>query len=260
MVRGLELFRDRMEACKHQYVLIGGSACALHFEEAGLDFRSTRDLDVVLCVETLDKKFTNELWAFIRDGGYALVEQANDRPCLFRFKDPTSEMYPEIIELFSRRPEAITVPQGQRIIRVMVGEDDASLSAIMLDDAYYAWMQEGRMEVQGVSTVAPEFLMVLKAKAYLGLQAARERGERAQAKHIRKHRMDVFRLFTLLPVGARVALPQALMEDFGVFLDVVGGETVDMRAIGLAGTQAENISEMRVTFGLPDKPDRRDNN
>lgn len=260
MVRGLELFRDRMQAYKNQYVLIGGAACALLFEESGLDFRPTRDLDVVICIETLDAKFTDELWAFIRDGGFDLVEHAKDRTALFRFKNPKSEEYPEIIELFTRRPEAISVPKGQRIIPVMVGEDDASLSAIMLDDAYYAWMQGGGMEVRGVSTLAPEFLMVLKAKACLNLQAARDRGEAVQQRHIRKHRMDVFRLFSLLPEEFRVELPQVLKEDFAAFLDAVAGETTNMRAVGLAGTQSENISEMRGTFGLPDQQNRRANN
>ncbi len=57
MVRGLEIFQERFAACVDQYVLIGGTAASLTMEEAGLEFRATKDLDIVLHVEALTPAF-----------------------------------------------------------------------------------------------------------------------------------------------------------------------------------------------------------
>lgn len=55
MVEGLERFKDHFKEFTEQYVLIGGAACDLYMEDAGLFFRATKDLDIVLCVEALDR-------------------------------------------------------------------------------------------------------------------------------------------------------------------------------------------------------------
>ncbi len=53
MVKGLDLFREKFRAHTEQYALIGGAACDLIMEEAGLAFRATKDLDIVLIVEAM---------------------------------------------------------------------------------------------------------------------------------------------------------------------------------------------------------------
>jgi len=57
MVKGLELFKKHFTPFKHTYALIGGVACMLSMEKAGLDFRATKDLDIVLFVEALSSTF-----------------------------------------------------------------------------------------------------------------------------------------------------------------------------------------------------------
>lgn len=57
MVKGLALFREQFRAYTGQYILIGGTACDLLMGEAGLEFRATKDLDIVLSVEALDAEF-----------------------------------------------------------------------------------------------------------------------------------------------------------------------------------------------------------
>lgn len=51
MVTGLDVFRDHFKDYQGAYVLIGGVACYLVMEEAGVDFRATKDLDIVLCAD-----------------------------------------------------------------------------------------------------------------------------------------------------------------------------------------------------------------
>ena len=43
MVRGLEKFKSHFEGFEGKYTLIGGVACGLLFEDAGLDFRGTQE-------------------------------------------------------------------------------------------------------------------------------------------------------------------------------------------------------------------------
>ena len=45
MIRGIEKFRDHFKEFSEQYVLIGGMACYLSFEEAGLEFHTPPALD-----------------------------------------------------------------------------------------------------------------------------------------------------------------------------------------------------------------------
>jgi len=57
VVAGLDRFRDHFRAHRHQYVLIGGTACDLAMDELGVQFRATKDLDIVLIVEVMDAAF-----------------------------------------------------------------------------------------------------------------------------------------------------------------------------------------------------------
>ena len=70
MVIGLDIFKTYFENFNESYVLIGGAACDLAMSEAGLPFRVTKDLDIVLCVEALDAHFFEKFWTFIKAGQY----------------------------------------------------------------------------------------------------------------------------------------------------------------------------------------------
>ena len=63
MVKGLDLFRKFFASYSSQYVLIGGTAASLAMEEAGLEFRSTKDLDIVLYMEALNPEFGRAFWS-----------------------------------------------------------------------------------------------------------------------------------------------------------------------------------------------------
>lgn len=79
MVIGVDRFRAHFAGHEHQYVLIGGAACELIMDEVGLDFRATKDLDIVLVVEALDSAFTERFWAFVEEGGYEVGERSEER-------------------------------------------------------------------------------------------------------------------------------------------------------------------------------------
>ena len=48
MVTGFESFKRWFSEYSEQYTIIGGTACDLLMSEEGMDFRATRDIDMVL--------------------------------------------------------------------------------------------------------------------------------------------------------------------------------------------------------------------
>ncbi len=70
MVKGLAIFQEWFSGFEEQYVLIGGTAASITMAEAGLPFRGTKDLDIVLHVEALTPDFGKLFWEFVQAGGY----------------------------------------------------------------------------------------------------------------------------------------------------------------------------------------------
>ena len=113
MVVGIDRFRDHFAGHDHQYVLIGGAACYLVMGGVGLDFRATKDLDIVLLVEALDPAFSERFWAFVEEGGYQIRERSEGERILYRFQKPAKPDFPAMLELFSRNPEGLTLAAGK---------------------------------------------------------------------------------------------------------------------------------------------------
>lgn len=151
MVRGLDIFRTWFADHADQYILIGGTAATLAMEEAGLEFRATKDLDIVLHVEALIPEFGQTFWKFIDAGGYT-IRQISDtgKPIFYRFQTSTDQHFPAMVELFSRAPDGLVPAQGSRLTPIPLDEAVSSLSAILLDDAYYEFILSGRREVNGL--------------------------------------------------------------------------------------------------------------
>lgn len=59
MVTGIESFKEWFKGNESQYAIIGGTACDILMTEEGLDFRATKDIDLVLIIEAVDQ-YTNQ--------------------------------------------------------------------------------------------------------------------------------------------------------------------------------------------------------
>lgn len=94
MVRGLDHLREHFVGYSDRYVLIGGTAATVTMEEAGLAFRATKDLDILLVVEALDTAFGERMWQFVNQGGYEIRQASSGHPRLYRFEKPTNAAYP----------------------------------------------------------------------------------------------------------------------------------------------------------------------
>ncbi|OGR08059.1 MAG: hypothetical protein A2511_17665 [Deltaproteobacteria bacterium RIFOXYD12_FULL_50_9] len=251
MVRGLGRFRDHFQDYTGQYVLIGGAACDLAMDEAGVDFRATKDLDIVLCVEALDRSFVEAFWSFVRAGEYQIQEKATGEKQFYRFKKPKKTGFPLMLELFSRAPDVLqTVPESH-FVSIPVEDEAASLSAILLDEDYYAWIQKGRQLLRGVSVLDPKHIIPLKARAWLDLHARKAAGEAIDSRNIRKHRNDVFRLFPVLTPDPINDVPVSIKQDMLNFLVAMKEEEIDLSALGLGKRDKDDVlMNLQTIYGL----------
>ncbi len=224
MVRGLGLFKQKFAPFSDSYVLIGGAACDLLMEEAGLEFRATKDLDIVLCVEVLSREFADEFMKFVEEGGYDNRQRGDGERQFYRFSKPASNDYPFMLELFSRTPENIQIAPDSHLTPIPVEETINSLSAILLDEDYYECIQRGRREVNEVPILGVEFIIPFKMRAWIDLTQRKAKGERVDSRDIKKHRGDVFRLYALLSPEQKVELTPAIQEDVRAFIEAMPKE------------------------------------
>ena len=248
--RGLETFRHFFEGFTDQYVLIGGTANYLALDAAGLDARATKDLDIVLLAESLTPAFGRAFWRFVEAGGYALRQESEAPRRFYRFSKPQNPDFPEMLELFSRIPHDLAYAQPGTLTPIPFDESVASLSAILLDENYYALLRTGAVHVAGLSWVNEKVLIPLKMRAWLDLSARRAAGEAVDERNVRKHLNDVLRLSRILPLDARVALPDALRADVAQFL-AQAAEQPDHTAslkLGAGVTLSSMLDDLRQVF------------
>ena len=243
MVRGLEVFREYFRDYTDQYVIIGGCACDLLFDEAGLEFRATKDIDMVLIIEALTPEFGESFWNFIHRGGYRHINTTTDTPQYYRFDKPTDTNFPVMIELFSRT-NVLTIPPTTPIIPIHIDDSLSSLSAILLDEDYYQLLINGRYTVDGTMILMPEALIALKAKAFLDFK---KRGEEKKAK---KHLKDVIRLAELLSGSERPDLPESVKKDMESFMEQYSDSSHDPSQLKVTITREVFTSLMHNIFQL----------
>lgn len=255
MVRGIERFKTHFAPFADRYVLIGGTACSLVMEDVGLEFRATKDLDIVLCVEALDSDFVTAFWEFIREGKYNVQEKSTGQKQFYRFKNPVDGSYPVMLELFSRVPDALTIGDDSHLTPIPMDEEVSSLSAILLDKGYYEFIHAGKQETDGLSVLGPAYLIPLKARAWLDLKKRREASDAIDEKDIKKHKNDVFRLYQIVDPEQSIVLPASIKEDLRHFFDKIkSDQSVDLKNLGLRSRSLDEVlADLRSIYVLIDE-------
>ncbi len=242
MVKGLEVFRDYFVEYTENYVLIGGTACDMAFSLASQEFRVTKDLDIVLIIETMNERFARTFWSFVRDGGYKHRKRGDEGEMQFyRFSEPDNSAFPTQLELFCKRPDLLTSLAEGPLMPIPIGGEGSSLSAILLGEDYYGLIQQERAIREGVSFLKPEALIPLKAAAWLDLTRRKSVAENVDSKDIQKHRRDVFRLFTLLTAETRIVLSPVIQNDLRGFVEAMRATPPDLQALNIRGISVEEI-------------------
>jgi hypothetical protein len=237
VVKGIDIFRKYFEEYTDQYVLIGGAACSISFEEQEINFgRITKDLDVVLIIEVQTKEFGERFWEFIKDGKYRNRAKSNGKPQFYRFDKPEDERFPKMIELFSRTDYIIKEENG--LTPIHIDDSVSSLSAILLNDAYYHALLNGREVIMGVSLLKPEWIIPFKAKAWLDLREKKE----ADSADVRKHRNDIIRIVSEMVLNQCV-LPAEIKRDMEVFIEEFVVTEAELKSLKISGVKPKEIKD-----------------
>ncbi|HVU55923.1 MAG TPA: hypothetical protein VHD83_12755 [Puia sp.] len=255
MVTGLALFRDYFKRLEKSYILIGGAACDQQFEERGLTFRATKDLDIILVAEALGSEFIERFWQFIKAGGYENKEKSAGQRQYYRFSKPRTGGFPVMLELFSRKPDIITAAEGMTLTPIPADDDLSSLSAILMDEVYYNFTM-GRTIMQNDLPIADiPSLICLKAKAHLDLAERKEKGEKIDHKNVAKHRSDVFRLIAILEAAAIASLEGSMRADMEQFIAKVEAEKPEtkdvLKSVGLPVIELPELVDILRKVFLP---------
>ena len=257
MVKGLDLFSEHFKGHLDSFLLIGGVACEQWLALRGRPFRITRDMDVVLVVEALSPAFIKHFWSFIQNGHYRRRQKSEMRKEHYRFSRPETPDFPAMIELFSRRLDTIALDAGQHLTPIPMDVDLSSLSAILMEDAYYNLALETRITVGNLPIVKAEGLIPLKARAWRDLHGRLQRHEPVDKNDVLKHRNDIFRL-TLALTNEPFRLCDSIRADLQSFVNTFpatapewGGIMAALQHDGAVEIEPAEILETLVRhFGL----------
>lgn len=90
---------------------------------------------------------------------------------LLSFIDPKDKDFPIYIELFSRKPDAVKLPEDAHLVHISVSEYLSSFSAILMDDEYYSYAVSHAVELNGVQAIDHDALIVLKSRHILTISS-----------------------------------------------------------------------------------------
>lgn len=85
MVSGMTSFKNHFRDYQDCYTVIGGAACDILMKEADVNFRATKDIDMILIMEDRYREFAAVFWAYIKEGGYRCGWKNRDEVHFYRF-------------------------------------------------------------------------------------------------------------------------------------------------------------------------------
>lgn len=239
----LDTFSNYFSSFNEQYVLIGGTATMLLLSEVGFSSRTTKDLDIVLCIETLTPEFINHFWGFIKSGGYKCTSKLNGSKCLYRFEEPENPIYPYMLELLT--DESVQFEGINQVTHPITLDDEiVSLSAIMLNKDYYQFLMLNRTEINGIVLVNEIGIIPLKVCAFLDLVDKKSAGNKISSDIINKHKNDVYRLVQLLTDFPLPNIPQVIKNDIIRFCSEVKDDSNILSQISVVIKEIDEIKQI----------------
>lgn len=195
-----------------------------------------------------------QFWRFVHEGKYQQREKSNQNKEYYRFVKPTNHQFPYQIELFSRTPDVIIQNEDTHLTPIPVDDDLSSLSAILLNDEYYSYVISHSQIIDGLHHATVEALICLKVKAFLNIAERIKKGNTIDAKHLNKHKADIFRLSLMLTPKYELELPETLITDLSEFVELVETTLPDQaifREMGLNNIEMSYVFEQfKRSFNL----------
>lgn len=201
-MKNIKFLSEYMSEYKSDYILIGGNACALHFEKAEAEFRATEDLDIVLLTDGQNEDFYNHLHDFLVENEYTgkVFNGSNPGGSAYRFTKTTDgDELPKQIELFSKKPEYFDEKKSTKLHITPIETHDgiSNFSAILLDDEVYDFILQSKQEINNISTAHLECILGLKSIAWHANEILLVDGKSKEINVI-KHPADMLRISSII--------------------------------------------------------------
>lgn len=254
-MKGIELFKEHFKNYLDNYIIIGGAACEDLLQGQGLSYRSTKDIDMILIVEAINDEYISHFWEFIKKGKYANYQIGENEKKYYRFHKPKNENYPFMLELFSRVPDVVKIPEGMSYTPIPTEEDISSLSAILMNDEYYHLTINNAIKGESFHRASNLSLICLKAKAFLDLKKRKYEGKKINSDDIKKHKLDVFRISATLNSNDRIELTKNIEKDLKEFISIMKESPPNLKDVykKMGITPIENeilINQLELCFNL----------
>ena len=245
-VIGLDDFARYFAGYEECYTIIGGAACEILMSQTPIDFRATKDIDMIILFEDKFKEFAELFWNYVRDGGYTYGWKNSDEPHFYRFTDP-KDGYPKQLELFSRKPN-YHLESPTPIVPIHIDDDVSSLSAILLNDDFYNFMLKGRTVIRGLSVLETSYIIPFKMMAWVNLMHEKAEGRHVNSRDLRKHKNDVFQLFQIVPEGETIEVTGDVADSVDAFLEMITGENIVFADLGIDSDIETETRALRETY------------
>lgn len=227
MVIGIDKFKEFFKEYSDSYIIIGGTARDFIIEDAGFTPIGTEDIDIVLIVEAINPAFGHSFWEFIKLGKYQKTQINTEKRNCYRFCDRQDENFPKQIELFSKNPDSLILPDDAHLTPIPLDEGLSNLSAILLNEDYYNYTRQHSTLKDEIHFANIEAIICLKAFAYLNNKERKEDGQKVRKRDILKHKNDIFRLIRSLKPDDIFELPDTIQKDMRIFAETIKKELPD---------------------------------
>ena len=180
---------------------------------------------------------------------YAISEKDYDKTLLTdELIDPDKQVR---LELWAYNPKQFSEDNSADDISIVLSFGDTNDERI--EEAVDELLKTGQLMVDGIPVLSPTCLIPFKAKAWMDLKERKLNGEQVDSKNIKKHKNDVFRLAQLITANTRQVLSPEIAEDMKKFLSEIADETVDLKSLGIRGTDKKKMTDMLYQcYGLKD--------
>ncbi|MNK12074.1 hypothetical protein D3C87_301300 [compost metagenome] len=224
---GFDHFCSYMIGLEDQFVIIGGSAASVLMEEQELEFRPTKDIDLVILTNT-SGDLNARISAYIKAGEYSLREATEGSPKYYRFSNPVGVEYPKIVEVFARNESEIILGDGQYIIPI-ANDSSIKLSAILLDEEYFSLIKANIYKTeQNTPLINSVGNICLKARAHRELIERKKTDDASvDSKDIKKHRNDILKVALTLVGTERPFVGPTVKTDLEIALEEINQVTAD---------------------------------
>jgi hypothetical protein len=211
---GFDHFCDYLKGLEQHYVIIGGGAASVLMDDEGLEFRATKDVDLVVLARSKD--LNERILVYVKDGGYNSKESTTTLPRYYRFQKPTKPECPKMIEIFARNELGLELEKDQHIVPITDPKAE-KLSAILLDDEYFDLIRQNTVTSEsGIPLINALANICLKARAHRELFERKSSGDNSvDEKDVQKHLKDIWRLAVTLTGGETIVLTGMPAKDIG---------------------------------------------